>query len=87
MPDVLSSFVMPRGGVIEVAAAEAVATIRAARHWQSVNSGLESSVSVAFTKEDSVKTASETRLPDRPISLHPNRVPQAGRGAGREALK
>ena len=35
-------------------------------------------MSVAFTKEDSAETASETLLPDRPISPHPNRVTQAG---------
>ena len=31
-------------------------------------------MSVAFTKEDSAETASETPLPDRPISPHPNLV-------------
>lgn len=35
-------------------------------------------MSVAFTKEDSAETASETMLPDRPISAHPNLVTQAG---------
>ncbi len=35
-------------------------------------------MSVAFTKEDSAETASETLLPDRPISAHPNLVTQAG---------
>jgi transcription elongation GreA/GreB family factor len=35
-------------------------------------------LSVAFTKEDSAETASETLLPDRPISPHPNRVTEAG---------
>jgi transcription elongation GreA/GreB family factor len=35
-------------------------------------------VSVAFTKEDSAETASETLLPDRPISSHPNLVTKAG---------
>jgi transcription elongation GreA/GreB family factor len=35
-------------------------------------------LSVAFTKEDSAETASETLLPDRPISPHPNLVTQAG---------
>ena len=35
-------------------------------------------LSVAFTKEDSAETASETQLPDRPISPHPNLVTQAG---------
>jgi transcription elongation GreA/GreB family factor len=36
-------------------------------------------MSVAFTKEDSAETASETLLPDRPISPHPNLVTAAGR--------
>ena len=35
-------------------------------------------VSVAFTKEESAETASETLLPDRPISEHPNWVTEAG---------
>ncbi len=35
-------------------------------------------MSVAFTKEDSAEAASETLLPDRPISLHPNLVTEAG---------
>jgi transcription elongation GreA/GreB family factor len=35
-------------------------------------------VSVAFTKEDSAETASETLLPDRPMSPHPNFVTEAG---------
>lgn len=35
-------------------------------------------MSVAFTKEDSAETASETLLPDRPISQHPNFVTEAG---------
>ena len=35
-------------------------------------------MSVAFTKEDSAETASETMLPDRPISSHPNLVTEAG---------
>jgi len=35
-------------------------------------------VSVAFTKEDSAETASETLLPDRPVSPHPNLVTAAG---------
>jgi transcription elongation GreA/GreB family factor len=35
-------------------------------------------LSVAFTKEDSAETASETMLPDRPISAHPNLVTAAG---------
>src|SRR5206468_8092411 len=36
------------------------------------------SLSVAFTKEDSAETASETLLPDRPISPHANLVTEAG---------
>jgi transcription elongation GreA/GreB family factor len=35
-------------------------------------------MSVAFTKEDSAETASETQLPDRPVSSHPNLVTEAG---------
>lgn len=35
-------------------------------------------MSVAFTKEESAETASETLLPDRPISAHPNLVTEAG---------
>ena len=35
-------------------------------------------MSVAFTKEDSAETASETTLPDRPISPHPNLVTETG---------
>ena len=35
-------------------------------------------MSVAFTKEDSATTASETLLPDRPISPHPNLVTETG---------
>ena len=35
-------------------------------------------MSVAFTKVDSAETASETLLPDRPISPHPNLVTEAG---------
>ncbi|RJF76682.1 transcription elongation factor GreA [Rhodopseudomonas palustris] len=38
-------------------------------------------MSVAFTKEDSAATASETVLPDRPISEHPNLVTAAGLAA------
>lgn len=38
-------------------------------------------MSVAFTKEDSAETASETLLPDRPISPHPNLVTAAGLAA------
>ena len=35
-------------------------------------------MSAAFTKEDSAETASETLLPDRPVSPHPNLVTEAG---------
>jgi len=35
-------------------------------------------LSVAFTKEESAETASETQLPDRPISPHPNLVTTTG---------
>ena len=35
-------------------------------------------MAVAFTKEESFETASETLLPDRPISQHPNLVTEAG---------
>ncbi len=35
-------------------------------------------MSTAFTKEESAETASETLLPDRPISRHPNLVTEAG---------
>ena len=35
-------------------------------------------MSVAFTKEDSSETASETLLPDRPVSPHPNLVTENG---------
>lgn len=35
-------------------------------------------MSVAFTKEESAETASETLLPDRPISPHPNLVTELG---------
>jgi transcription elongation GreA/GreB family factor len=35
-------------------------------------------VAVAFTKEESFETASETLLPDRPISTHPNLVTETG---------
>ena len=38
-------------------------------------------MSVAFTKEDSAETASETLLPDRPVSTHPNLVTEAGLAA------
>jgi transcription elongation GreA/GreB family factor len=35
-------------------------------------------LSVAFTKEESAETASETSLPDRPVSPHPNLVTETG---------
>jgi transcription elongation GreA/GreB family factor len=35
-------------------------------------------LAVAFTKEESFETASETLLPDRPVSPHPNLVTEAG---------
>jgi transcription elongation GreA/GreB family factor len=35
-------------------------------------------LSVAFVKEESAETASETQLPERPISPHPNLVTEAG---------
>jgi len=35
-------------------------------------------LSVAFTKEDSAETGSETLLSDRPVSPHPNLVTAAG---------
>lgn len=35
-------------------------------------------MSVAFTKEESAEAASETLLPDRPISPHPNLVTESG---------
>jgi transcription elongation GreA/GreB family factor len=35
-------------------------------------------MSVAFTKEESAETASETLLPDRPLSPHPNLVTAIG---------
>jgi transcription elongation GreA/GreB family factor len=44
-------------------------------------------LSVAFTKEDSAETASETLLPDRPVSPHPNLVTGAGLAALESQLK
>ena len=44
-------------------------------------------MSVAFTKEDSAETASETLLPDRPISSHPNLVTEAGLQALQKQLQ
>jgi transcription elongation GreA/GreB family factor len=43
-------------------------------------------VSVAFTKEESAETASETLLPDRVISEHPNLVTAAGLQALQDQL-
>lgn len=43
-------------------------------------------MSVAFTKEDSAETASETVLPDRPISTHPNLVTAEGLAALKRLL-
>ncbi|KAH2809286.1 hypothetical protein KXV85_005786, partial [Aspergillus fumigatus] len=45
--------------------------------------GMRASVApaVAFTKEESAETASETLLPDRPISPHPNLVTESGLNA------
>ena len=39
---------------------------------------MEFELSVAFTKEESAETASETLLPDRPISPHANLVTETG---------
>jgi transcription elongation GreA/GreB family factor len=44
-------------------------------------------LSVAFTKEDSAETASETLLPDRPVSPHPNWVTAAGLRALEQQLR
>ncbi|MHA6692636.1 transcription elongation factor GreA [Devosia sp. A449] len=44
-------------------------------------------MSVAFTKEESAETASETLLPDRPISPEPNLVTAAGLAALEQALE
>ena len=44
-------------------------------------------MSVAFTKEDSAETASETLLPDREISPEPNYVTEAGLAAMRAQLE
>jgi transcription elongation GreA/GreB family factor len=46
-----------------------------------------SDLSVAFTKEDSAETASETQLPDRPISPHPNLVTETGLNALQSQLQ
>ena len=44
-------------------------------------------MSVAFTKEESAETASETLLPDRPISSNPNLVTETGLKALELALQ
>ena len=44
-------------------------------------------MSVAFTKEESAETASETLLPDRPISPHPNLVTDVGLQALQSQLR
>lgn len=44
-------------------------------------------MAVAFTKEESFETASETLLPDRPISPHPNLVTEAGLKALEQQLQ
>lgn len=44
-------------------------------------------LSVAFTKEESAETASETLLPDRPISPHPNLVTETGLRALQKQLQ
>ncbi|MCB1446091.1 MAG: transcription elongation factor GreA [Rhizobiaceae bacterium] len=43
-------------------------------------------MSVAFVREESAETASETQLPDRPISPHPNLVTETGLKALEEEL-
>jgi transcription elongation GreA/GreB family factor len=44
-------------------------------------------LAVAFTKEESFETASETLLPDRPVSQHPNLVTEAGLQALEQQLQ
>ena len=44
-------------------------------------------MSVAFMKEESAETASETLLPDREISPHPNLVTEAGLKAMEQQLR
>jgi transcription elongation GreA/GreB family factor len=44
-------------------------------------------MSVAFTREESAKTAAEVELPDRPISLHPNLVTPSGQEALTKAVR
>jgi transcription elongation GreA/GreB family factor len=43
-------------------------------------------MSVAFTREESVETAAEVKLPDRPISPHPNLVTALGLEALNNAM-
>ncbi len=54
--------------------------VRTRRAWgpKPVDRPLELVLSVAFTKEESAETASETILPDRPISSNPNLVTETG---------
>lgn len=47
----------------------------------------ELELSVAFSKEESAETASETLLPDRPISAHPNLVTEIGLQALKRQLQ
>jgi transcription elongation GreA/GreB family factor len=44
-------------------------------------------MSVAFTREESVETAAEVELPDRPISPHPNMVTAQGLEALTNAMR
>jgi len=44
-------------------------------------------LSVAFVKEESAEAASETLLPDRPVSPHPNLVTRAGLQALEQQLR
>lgn len=44
-------------------------------------------MSVAFTKEESAETASETQLPERPISSYPNLVTERGLRILKEQLE
>ena len=53
---------------------------------QTHGASTEFAVSVAFTKEESAETASETLLPDRPVSPHPNLVTAVGLAALERAL-
>jgi transcription elongation GreA/GreB family factor len=48
---------------------------------------MEPRLSVAFVKEESAETASETQLPDRVISPHPNLVTEAGLKSLEEQLR